>query len=389
MQNLRPLGRRIADAYKQVAILTLNTLVLLASFELAAGSAFKIRTLLLSRPTEISAYASQDWAAQYSNEFRLSYPQRYYPYVIWRRAPFKGKTINIDQHGIRLTPGADCSANSYKVFAFGGSEMWGSGSPDWGTIPAYLQAGLEKLRHGPVCVVNFGETGYVLTQEVIMLLMQLQSGNVPDLVLFYDGPGDVYTGYQSGRADVHPNLDQIAAKFERQPNPPTFVERLRSSYSYSLIEKFMGRVTIAKPQQEEPTKLVTYETVGIDVATLTNLLVQHYFGTYKIVSALAQKYGFKYFFFLQPIVSMGSKPLTREEQEIKQRLEMQDALNKLYTSVYQTVELESSKYQNFYSMAHIFDGYNSPLWTDESHVTQIGNQLIAQKMLDVIKARSS
>src|SRR2546421_467749 len=77
----------------------------------------------------VSYYASQDWAEQFWHEFRLTRKQRYYPYVGWRRAPFKGRTIEIDQNGIRVTPGADCRAASFKVFTFGGSTMWGTGSP--------------------------------------------------------------------------------------------------------------------------------------------------------------------------------------------------------------------------------------------------------------------
>ena len=92
--------------------------------------------------------------------------------------------------------------------------MWGTGSPDWGTIPANLQKGLEKLRQGPVCVMNFAESAYVSTQDIIMLLLQLQSGNVPDLVVFYNIAGDISAAYQSGRAGVHANLDEIAARFE-------------------------------------------------------------------------------------------------------------------------------------------------------------------------------
>ena len=98
--------------------------------------------------------------------------------------------------------------------------MWGTGSPNWGTIPANLQKGLEKLRQGPVCVMNFAESAYVSTQDVIMLLMQLRSGNVPDLVLFYNIGGDIYSAYQSGRAGVPENLDQIAARFEGRREPP-------------------------------------------------------------------------------------------------------------------------------------------------------------------------
>jgi len=175
--------------YRVVAILTLNTLIVCACFEVAALGVFKIARVL-SPPTEqlvgegsprekVSYYSSQNWAKQYWHEFRLSRKQQYYPYVGWRRAPFKGKTIEIDQNGVRLTPGADCSATSFKVFTFGASEMWGTGSPNWGTIPANLQKGLAKLRQGPVCVMNFAESAYVVMQDVIMLLMQLRSDNVP------------------------------------------------------------------------------------------------------------------------------------------------------------------------------------------------------------------
>ena len=410
-QSLRLLGHKVVDCYKAVAILTLNALVLYAGLDFAARSIFKITDLISSpaqqlvgegNPREkVSYYSSQDWAERYWYEHRLSSKQRYYPYVGWRRAPFKGEFIEIDQNGIRLTPGADCSAKSFKVFTFGESSMWGTGSPDWGTIPANLQKGLEKLKQGPVCVMNFAESAYTSTQDTIMLLLQLQAGNIPDLVLFYNIGGDIAAGYQSGRPGVHANLDDIAARFEGRSEPPTFVDRLRSTYSYSLIDQLMGKLTIANSQQKElghaglleraaptPSEPAPYESKGIDVAKLSDLIVQDYLGNYKIVSALAQKYGFKYFFFAPPIVSLGNKPLTPEEQEMKYRLENDVALDKLLTAVYQTIERESSKYQNLYSMVHIFDHYDGLIWIDEGHVTPIGNQVIAKRMLDIIQARS-
>ena len=125
------------------------------------------------------------------------------------------------------------------------------------------------------------------------------------------------------------------------------------------------------------------------MANLSDRIVQDYFGTYKIVSALAEKYGFKYFFFLPPSISLGNKPLTLEEQEMKRKAEADAAFDKLYTAVYRTIERESSKYQNLYSMVHVFDNCDSLIWIDAGHVTPIGNQLIAKRMLDIIQARSS
>jgi hypothetical protein len=385
------------ELYSAVAVLVLNALIVFACFELAARGVFQIGRVI-SKPTEqlvgegsprekVSYYSSQDWAERYWYEHRLSRTQWYSPYVGWRRAPFKGQTIEIDQNGVRLTPGADCRAISFKVFTFGASEMWGTGSPNWDTIPAHLQKGLEKLKQRPVCVMNFAESAYVSTQDVIMLLIQLRSGNVPDVVLFYNIGGDISSAYQSGQAGVSENLDQLAARFERRLQPPTFVDWLRNTYSYALINELIGTLAIANPQQEEPTPsaLVTYESMGIDVAELSDSIVQNYLGNYKIVSALARKYGFTYFFFMPPRRSLGNKPLTPEEQEMKHGVEIAAAFSKLSTAVYQSIERKSSKYQNFYSMVHIFDHYDSLIWIDESHVTPIGNQLIAARMLDVIQ----
>jgi len=387
----------IRITYRAVAILMLNTLVVLAGFELATIGAFKIWSAF-SKLTEqlvgegearetVSYYASQDWAKRFWHEFRLTRKQRYYPYVGWRRAPFKGKTIEIDQNGIRVTPDADCRANSFKVFTFGESTMWGTGSPNWGTIPANLQKGLEKLRRDPVCVMNFAESAYVTTQDVITLQMQLRSGNVPDVVVFYSLDGDIGAAYESGRVGVHANFDDITARFQGRRESFPLVDWLRSMSAYSLIDLLVAKLTITKQQQNRPTPFegVTSDRREIDVTRLSELVVRDYLENYKIVSALAQKYGFKYFFFVPPIVALGNKPLTSEEQEMKHMIESDVVLYKLLTGVHHTIERESSGYKNLYSMVHIFDHYDSLIFIDGGHVTPIGNQLIAEKMLDVMQ----
>jgi lysophospholipase L1-like esterase len=384
-ESFSPLGRRIANSYKVVAIVTLNTLILFACFELAA-------TLVAKNWKEpqpigdedkprahVSYYASQAWAKQYWEEFSLSRQQLYHPYVLWRRAPLKGDFVNINRDGIRLTPGAVCSANSYKVFAFGGSTMWGTGAPDWGTIPAYLQAGLTALLHQPVCVTNFGESAFVSTQGVIQLILALKSGNVPNLVIFYDGVNNIYAAYQSGRP-THQNFDHIATKLQKGEDPsPSLVGWIKSSNSFQLLERLM---TKPSQKQQNSANLLTYKTMGISTATLTDSVVECYISDYEIVDALAQKYGFKFFFFWQPIIMVGDKPLTGEEQEMKRRRE--PALIELYESVYARVQHMAKKYENLYYIANIFDEYLPLVWIDEAHVTPVGNQMIAQKVLQVI-----
>jgi hypothetical protein len=240
-------------------------------------------------------------------------------------------------------------------------------------------------------VMNFAESAYVSMQSIIMLLLQLQSGNIPDLILFYNIGGDIPAGYQSGRPGVHANFDEIAAKFEGRKQPFTFLDLLRSTSLYSLTDELMEKLMIPDSKQKGPApiNLVTYENMKIDISELSGRIARDYLGDYKIVSALAQKYGFKYFFFLPPSILLGNKPLTLEEQEMKRNAENARAFKQLYAAVYQTIERESMKYQNVYSMVHVFDDCDSLMWIDAAHVTPIGNQLIAKKMLEIIQERSS
>ena len=390
---------KAAGLYRAIAILTLNMVLFLVTLDLAATAAVKLHGFV-SRPASepligegnpretVSYYSSQPWARRYWQEFRLSRKQRYYPYVGWRRAPFEGETINVGRNGIRETPGADCRDGAFKVFAFGESSMWGTGSPDWGTIPANLQKRLEEVGPGPVCVVNFAESAYVSTQDLLMLLMQLQAGNRPDLVLFYN-TGDIYAAYQSGRAGVIQNLDQLAAKFQSGPNQPTLLDRLRNTSSYALTARLVENITLKNSEQTNaaPKQLVTYKTMGIDSKELSDSVVQNYLQTYRIVNALGEKYGFKALFFLPPHISLGNKHLTEEERQIEAEEEEDSdpALAELFTSIYQGLESRSVQNQNIYSLANVFDNIDGLMWIDGGHTTPVGNQVIAGRILEIIQ----
>src|SRR5262245_25189757 len=393
-RNVRALiafGRRIRHSYKALAAVVLNPRLIAAALELASRALTDLRGASRSAnqsapdPREKSSYyLGKTWAPQYWREFKLSRKTQYLSYVVWRRAPFTGATINIDDGGIRRTPGAVCGGGSYKVFVFGGSPVWGTGSPDWGTIPAYLQAALAKRESRPVCVVNFGESAYVSTQSVIMLLTRLQAGDVPDLALFYDGPNDVFTAFQSGRTAVHENFDRIARMFERHgeagSNP--LAEWLDRSALFRVSRSLVNSLAPAPPP-----RLLTYEAMGIDRGALTEAVVRTYLDNYNVVDALAHQYGFTYAFFWPPHISAGKKPLMKEEEALKRELD--PALAKLYASVYHAMDSPVLRHENLHSLSSIFDGHDSLIWIDDSHVTPLGNELIADEMLRAVNRRGA
>ena len=128
--------------------------------------------------------------------------------------------------------------------------------------------------------------------------------------------------------------------------------------------------------------------MNIDRTSLAEAIAGTYLSNYQAVAALAQRYGFEYYFFWPPHISSGKKSLTSEEEGLKHALD--PALQRLYDAVYQTMETRiNPQYTNLFSLTDTFDDCTSLIWIDDSHTTPVGNEMIAQRMLRVIEARQS
>jgi lysophospholipase L1-like esterase len=372
-------GRRFTTYYKGVTLVIVNTIILFLLLELAAWFVINLRDApskpMINPRTFLPYYASQSWGKAYWQEFDTKLKNRYSPWVIWQPEPYKGTFMNINQDGIRVTPGAECDPGAYTIFFFGGSTAFGDGSPDWGTIPAYLQASLASIKQQPVCTKNFGAVGYVSTQELIELITQIQKGNKPDLVIFYDGVNEVYSAYQSGQACVHSDLSIIASEYnDGNIQPMEQVSTwLRDSFTFQLFQRLVHKYIL-----KSPLKLTTYQTMGVDPKNLASGIGKCYLANYNLVDTLAERYGFKYAFFWQPVIYEGKKPLTSDE---KTMFGNDPAMDELFVSAYPIIEQASTSHKNLYYIADVFDEQVQLIWNDGMHVTPVGNQLIAQAML--------
>ena len=225
-------GTRALDSYRALAVILLNTLVLATLIELTATGLFSLGFVSEAeerrKQPEAPYYEAQRWSKIYWREHARAGGKRYQPFVEWRRRPFAGATIRIDQRGVRETAGADCRKDALVVFMFGGSTMWGWGAPDELTIPALLQSELSGRLQEPVCTINFGEDSYVSTQEIITLILELQRGHVPSLAIFLDGINDVSGAYATGVAGMH----QFRDRMESLPGRTAW----SSVFSTSLLE---------------------------------------------------------------------------------------------------------------------------------------------------------
>jgi lysophospholipase L1-like esterase len=356
------LWKHVPAAYRTTAILFLNTLVLVFLIELGALVLSTQGAKQASNSIRPPYYAQQEWSVTYWREHGAANRKQYHPYTMWRRRPFDGQTINVDANGFRKTPGT-CTEPSYTVFAFGGSALWGWGSPDSLTIPGYLQRQLRTPATASTCVSNFGEDAYISTQEIMELMQQLQRGKIPDLVVFYHGVNDAINALTAGRAGIYLGEESIRAKLEHGPARLLLAE----SEAAAALQRLNSRDGL-------------YDTR--DLEQLADEVVSVYLENCRIAIGLANEYGFEVAFFWQPVICVGEKTLTDAEQTIRDR--MDETVIRFYQSVYARIEREAADNDALHYLAGVFDDEPTQVWMDPLHVTPVGNQLAAKMIVESI-----
>ncbi|MFY9675409.1 MAG: SGNH/GDSL hydrolase family protein, partial [Terriglobales bacterium] len=242
---------------------------------------------------------------EYWKEFKQANKVTYHPWVLWRRKPYDGQMISIDQDGIRRTMHNHCDdPSATTIWLFGDSVMWGAGARDADTIPSYIAADYEKAGH-PVCIVNYAEKGYANTQEVIALMEELKHAKrKPDEVLFYDGGTEAFVAYQSGLVDVHSNY----LSFKNFLDNWGAYEKAGFSYfgqtNTARFLKKMGEKVQPKPKEAKKASPI------LDVVAASKAIVENYSQNMDIVNLLAKQYNFRPIFAWYPNMAVGHKDLT-------------------------------------------------------------------------------
>ena len=330
-------------------------------------------------PVPPSVVEGESWASQYAREFPDAELTRYRPYVIWRRAPFSGKTINIDSEGIRKTSFTSCNAGDRTVWMFGDSALWGAGSPDWETVPSHLAKLYSAAGHG-LCVTNFGEKGWVSTQETIQLMLALKRATArPDLVIFYDGVSDSMLPYPSNVPDSHTNFDAMKTIVEEGPaEHRAGFAYLKHSNTYHVLgmlqRRFLGSAAHSEKERSSPS------IAGISEGTLDN-----YRKNIDLVEALSQHYGMRCLFVWQPVLLAGNKPRSQEEQAIARSAEseLHPGTSQLIQATYERVKAISRS--DFLYLGDVFSGEARTMFVDFRHASPDGNRVIAERIFKFVE----
>ncbi len=366
---------RSVNAYRVASLIVVNTALLVLALELLSIVAIRAGLVpserSLSTYLEQSYYRNQEWSGRFWQEAGAAERYRYASYSLWRHEAFHGELMNVDSSGIRHTPGADCTPESYDVFFVGGSAGWGWGAPDWGTIPAYLQRELSKRTDRPICVTNLSEDGYVSTQGLITVLRSLQRGAIPDLVISYDGVNDVQAALETGLAGTHVSRSRIASILESRRHP--LVLWLSGSRLAQVAQLAFGQLQSKTSSGSLPPD-----------STLATQIADYYVANHRLAASIASNFGFDIVFMWQPHIITGRKPLSDEEQGIQTRLEP-DYRELFRETTRQVCQPTTRQLSRIHCATHVFDEYEEQIWIDEwGHVTPRGNEIVGQMIASLL-----
>jgi lysophospholipase L1-like esterase len=330
----------------------------------------------------VGGYPDKDkkWAKGYFIESE-QIQSEWNSYNYWRCRPIGGKYINIDQNGIRHTTGNIVSENSgdhgpLKIFMFGGSALWGLGARDDYTIPSYV-AKICADRGLSVQVTNFGQLGYVSTQEVIELFLQLRNNNIPDLVVFYDGVNDCYTMLQGSQPGSPKNEYNRVAEFNLLLRPFDIPrELLIRSDVFKVARKISKNSFNIKPRG--PVNVYNHREIG-------QKAVDIYLNNIRLVSSMLKSISNKSIlslYYWQPTIYFKKHLTLYEEQEYSSSKANED----IFTAADERIKEKRLIYEdcNFYNIQNIFMAQKEPIFIDMCHLNADGNKIVANRMVDDI-----
>ncbi len=333
-------------------------------------------------------------------EMRAARKEAYTPYVVWRSRPFDGEFIDIDDEGNRSTYQAgDIDATNsinetdpLRIWLFGGSVIWGLGAPDSLTVSSHLVRHFENEFGTNVVVRNLGEIGFVNTQEVVLLIRELQLGRRPDLVVFFDGVNDAPVAVLWPEVDGnHMNFTAIRDRFEKREKvePHPMLRLLRRSGMWRMADALGKRFEIQRTQEVVAPYSIPKDSAEIRLRG--ERAAEVWLDNRRFVEALGSRYGFVPFYLLQPSLKVGAKSqhpsevsLLETEMENDAKRVGMESYAAMREAVRRRPQTSSEVERRTLDLSDVFAGVSEPLYFDYVHVGHEGNRLIASAVADVL-----
>ncbi len=288
------------------------------------------------------------------------------PYTYWTLEPYEGQHINIDGLGLRRTATfvEPDDTEATNIYFFGGSTAWGEGARDDYTIPSHMARILhEEGYHARV--VNYGQTGYVGTQDMIIFELQLALDNVPDVAVFYQGFNDMLSAYEQGMSGL-----------------PYYENHRISDFYAGRLLKDGQLVLIPPPATIED---FDYSPVALEGGGAEEI-VARYLANVRIIRAIAAEYGVDVIFVWQPALFYkdtltGAEPSIRAEVDV-----ITPGFAELYSEANNILRLRiaDENIEDIVVISDLFTDDGREIFHDRVHVNEEGNFTIAEAIMPAL-----
>ncbi len=383
---------RLGNAFRNLWLNFAVFITLLLGTEFLAFTYYFATSVLVRRPDPVVRMANRlprdgypssgddSWFREYAADEFSCTDVDWTSYTYWQRRPCNSKYVNVDAHGRRATWNAASppAAGSIHIAMFGGSTMWGTGARDEYTIPSYVAKTLAERHPQRFTITNYGEGGYVSTQELILLLREVQAGRVPNIVVFYDGFNDAAAAFQEGVAGVPQNEMNRRREFNilnRARTRDLYLAALATTNTFQLVSS-LRRVRWPEPVRTPST--------GPDAEALAQDVITVYVRNMEIIRALAQHSGFRCAFFWHPS-TFTKEPRTRAEEASRRRWGSMGPFVELVDVTVRTSPALSSL-RDFHNLSDVLDGQERTMFIDPAHTTELANEVIAREIVSRLDA---
>jgi hypothetical protein len=380
--KFRNIGAKITSTYGTLALIILNSIIVLLILNLIASGIIDFRGYLQKRTDAAKGRYS---FKKYEDPVKQLFPnldkddintllaeirhvsQVFDTYTQFKEKPFVGKFVNVDVHGFRPIKNQGPwppNPNSTNIFVFGGSTTFGYGVTDHETIPSCLQEILTAGYQGKIRVYNFGRGGYISVQEKILFEKLIEAGIIPKVAIFIDGLNDL------GYGDDDPPHTKELTKFMDEGEKPPLTNCVMQMPIFKLI--FGHSKDVANSHKRDQA-----ERIGN--------AIRRYEINREIIQAISKWFGVKPLFVWQPI------PVYKCDKNYNLFANFDyDGYMPYLRAGYQDMAQHVAKLQfgdDFLWLADIQEGLHKSLYADAIHYSPYLCHIIAQKIVDNLEAR--
>jgi lysophospholipase L1-like esterase len=277
------------------------------------------------------------------------------PWLQFRNIDVASKYVNTNGFIRKSIPSFVAKGtDTFRIWFFGGSTMWGFNVADDETIPSkFAQRYRTADRYKKSLeVVNYGARAYISFQEMKLLQDRLLYQQTPHLVVFLDGLNEVVS---------------FPTPLHREP-----------LYTGFMREYFKGNFPLARGKNinDSITKFYTRDH-HLPATEVANILLSNYMLTTDAVTQTAKAYGFTPLFVWQPV------PYYNYPNQLKDPICDKDSFP-VYKLLSPAIEAKFKKMNNSLYLANILDGTVRLPFIDRVHYSPEMNEVIADRILQKI-----